>query len=281
MVVVMIVFDEICFREPTGFSGLPQVESYIRPYSLYKFVVASSVQLLRWVNFNWTANVLGALLWEPAESIKAAKDLNYGKSLDFHDFGMNPKKLSEKQLSQTPILALHGKNGTQGTFLGAGEFFQKNGIGPLFTVNLSDGELTEKDREIIDEKILEIKRLYGRDDIQIDLIGYSRGAEMALYAALPKDSYRIHEGYCCQTKKWEEFRPEVRRIIRIGSMTTFKEWSHLSLTMQKAIWEIRGMDDIHMPETSYCVNKVEVEGVGHLGLPSHIFVLRALKSLLS
>ena len=273
--------DECLLREPTGFSGYPVLESYCSsPHDVYKHIVATSMQFLRSAQWTWTANVVGALLWEPRAAIETGIALQGGKESEFHYFGLNPTQLNEWQKDRTPILALHGKNGNQGMFLKMGEFFEKNQIGPLFTVNLCAGELTEKNREIIDQKITEIQTLYGRE-IQIDFLGYSLGAEEALYAALVKDSYRIHEGYCYQTRSWEKWRPEVNRIIRIGSMTLEEEWKHLSDSMKPMVWEIYGGDDIHMPEPSFACHSVKIDGVGHVGLISSPSVFKILKTLMS
>lgn len=71
-------------------------------------------------------------------------------------------------------------------FTSMGKFFQDEEMGPIFTVNLADGELTEKDCGVVNAKIKEIQALYGRE-VKVDLVGYSRGAELAFYLALPKE----------------------------------------------------------------------------------------------
>ncbi len=271
---------DACLREPTGFSGYPVLENYLSPYCIYKHLAATSVQFLRRLEWLWTASVVGALLWEPREAIRAGNALSIGKEQTFLHFGMNPTRLMEWQKDRIPILALHGKNGNQGMFLKMGEYFERNRIGPLFTVNLCPGELTEKNRKIVDQKIAEIQTLYGHN-VKIDLLGYSLGAEEALYSALPRDSYRIHNGYCYQTESWDYWRPEVNRVIRIGSMTLKDEWDHLSDSMKKVLWEIRGLDDIHMPEPSFAHHRVEINGVGHVGLVSSPSVFNTLKTLMS
>lgn len=271
--------EDVCLREPTAFSGYSLPESYFHPYYLYKFAIASGVQFLRQIQWYWTANVVGALLWEPRQAFKAGADLEKGKVETFQHFGMNPTNLQEWQIGRTPILALHGKNGSQGMFLKMGEYFERNRLGPLFTVNLSDGELCEEDRDIIDAKIAEIQRVCECE--KVDLLGYSRGAEMALYAALEKESYRIYNGYCYQARKWKTWRPEVGKIIRIGSMTTKEEWKHLSHPMQESLWEIRGLDDIHMPEPSFAKHAIEIDGVGHVGLVSSPLVFAVLDSVVT
>jgi len=191
--------------------------------------------------------------------------MNEGKGEEFHIFGMNPTQLTEKQLAKRPILALHGKNGNQGAFLSMAEAFQKVGVGPLFTLNLCDGELTMVDRDRINAKIQEIEALYGRE-VEVDLIGYSRGAEMALYMGLQKNSWHIKDGgYCYQDREWEMMRSNVGRIFRIGSMTTEEEWRKLPEEIRSRIYEIRGSEDILMPEKSMAYHQFEVYS-GHVGL---------------
>ncbi|MCB1107209.1 MAG: hypothetical protein KDK76_03845 [Chlamydiia bacterium] len=270
--------SDVCVREPTAFSGYPECEDRFSPYYLYKFVIASGMQFLRQAEWFWAANVMGALLWEPRNAIKAGQDLQVGKGGPFQFFGMNPTELLPWQVGRIPILALHGKNGTQGMFLQMGKYFQEHQIGPLFTVNLAEGELTEADCDTIDQKIEEIKRICRCE--KVHLLGYSRGAEIAPYAALERGTYHINNGFCYQSKHWTNWREDIGLIIRIGSMTTQEEWKHFSREMQETIWEIRGLDDIHMPEPSLAIHHIEVSETGHLGLVSSKVVFDHLHSIL-
>ncbi|QVL56687.1 MAG: hypothetical protein KFB93_04710 [Simkaniaceae bacterium] len=267
-----------CVREATGFIGYPTYESEgLDLYYLYKHFVASAVQYLRKMEWQWAASVLGALLWEPKVSIQAGTTINKGRVDKFQVYGMNPEVIEDKE--KTPTLAFHGKNGSQGMFLPLGKYFQEHDMGPLFTLNLSEGELTERDLSAINAKIDEIQKLYGRK-VKINFIGYSLGAELALYAALQKDSWRIEEGGRCFLNPVTRWREEVGKIIRIGSMTLQTEWKMLSDEMKESIYEIRGMDDIHMPEPSYAINQYQVDGVGHVGLVSSSLVFDQLKIIL-
>lgn len=69
---------------------------------------------------------------------------------------MNPTLLTPEQQTKTPILLLHGRDGSQGMFTAMGKFFQEEKMGPVFTVNLADGELTEKDCGVVNAKIKHI-----------------------------------------------------------------------------------------------------------------------------
>lgn len=225
-----------------------------------------------------TANLFGALLWEPKEAIGAGLAMRKGHDKLFQHHGMNPTHLLDWQKGCTPILALHGKDGTQGHFMKMGEYFLEHRIGPFFTVNLSSGELTQKDIEIVEQKLAEIKKLCGCE--KVHLLGYSRGAELAHYIAQEPGSFTMNNGYCRQLKKSSHWRTDIECIIRIGSMTNQKEWETLSKEMQAHVWEVRGLDDIHMPERSLAGKQaVEIAGIGHLGLMTSTKVFSELKRI--
>lgn len=248
---------------------------------LYKFCISCLVQQLRMWELRWQATVVGALFWEPLKSLQAGMAMNEGKEREFHPYGVNPVELTEKQLNSTPILALHGKNGTQGTFLAMARAFQEGDVGPLFTLNLCEGELTMEDQMRIDAKIQEIQALYG-EKVAVDLIGYSRGAEIALYMGLPTESWHIEEGgYCYQDRSWDRMRSDIGRIFRIGSMTLPEEWDKLSEPIRDRIYEVRGTEDILMPEKSLAYHQLEVYE-GHVGLvdsPSvHAYLINQIKA---
>jgi len=288
---MQVEFEEGAVRVPTASDVAaldyptfewPEEETVLKSVaSIYKFVISCLVQQLRMWQLRWQANVVGALFWEPLKSIQMGMHLKEGKEKEFHLFGMNPAELTEQQLASRPILALHGKNGTQGTFISMAKAFQKASVGPLFTLNLCPGELTMEDRDRIDAKLQEIETLYGHP-VQVDLIGYSRGAEMALYMGLRKDAWHIDQGgYCYQDKEWEVMRPTIGRIFRIGSMTTQEEWDQLPDSIRGNTYEIQGSEDIHMSEKSLASNTLEVYE-GHVGLPDspavHQWIISILES---
>ncbi|MCB1115209.1 MAG: hypothetical protein KDK71_01970 [Chlamydiia bacterium] len=267
-----------CVREATGFSGYVDLEEESLYYR-YKQVVANVTQYFRQNEWQGAARVFAALAWEPLTSIYAGWAIQKGKSPSYTLSGMNPEVLTEKEKMQTPILLLHGRGGSQGMFEEMGAFFEQEGIGPVFTVNLTDGELNEGDFDIVEAKIQEIQKLYGRE-VKIDLVGYSRGAEFALYMALPKENWWIEEGGKCYLFPSTSWRNEVGKVIRIGSMTLQKEWNQLSSDMYDSIYEIKGRDDLHMPEPSYAKNRIDIDGVGHVGLVSSPLVFEKLKQIL-
>ncbi|NGX51246.1 MAG: hypothetical protein K1060chlam2_01111 [Chlamydiae bacterium] len=233
---------------------------------IYKYTISCLVQQLRMWELRWQANVVGALFWEPLKSIQAGISLSEGREREFHHYGMNPLTLTEEQRARPPILALHGKNGTQGTFISMAKAFQKAEVGPLFTLNLHSGELSMEDSLLIDAKIQEIKALYNRE-VKVDIIGYSRGAEMALYMGLQQGSWHIKKGgYCIQDRAWDVMRPDIGRIFRIGSMTLPEEWEKLPEEYRDKLFEARGSEDILMPEKSLAYHQFELYE-GHVGLP--------------
>lgn len=269
-----------CVREATDFSGYPEYQGTgLDLYQGYKHLVATVMQFLRKQGLQGAARVFGALSFEPIVSIYAGLDIWNGKVAYFDKYGMNPTVLTESEKQHPPTLLLHGRDGSQGMFTALGAYFKENKMGPLFSVNLADGELTEEDFDVVDQKIEEIKALYGRD-VKINIVGYSRGAELALYMALPKDKWWIQEGGKCYLSPVTRWRDEIGKVIRIGSMTLLSEWKMLSDEMKASIYEIRGKDDIHMPQPSCALNQYEVDGVGHVGLVSSPKVFDKLKRIL-
>lgn len=266
-------------REATGFSEYPSLEK-TSLYHGYKYIVAAATQFFRSCNWNGVARVFAALAWEPIVSVWAGLDIRRGKVETFDLYGMNPTSLSLEQKRQSPILLLHGRDGSQGMFSAMGAFFKTEEMGPVFTVNLSDGELTEDDYGVVNDKIEEIQKLYG-EKIKIDLIGYSRGAELAFFMALPKEKWSMDGQGRCLMFPANEWRDEIGKIIRIGSVTLPKEWERITPAMRLSIYEIRGCDDLHMPERSEAIHCYEVEGVGHVGLVSSPLVFDRLKMILS
>lgn len=266
-------------REATGFSGYPELEQ-TNLYHGYKYVVGMATQFFRSYNWQGTARVFAALAWEPLTSVWAGLDINRGKVETFNLYGMNPEILTDEQKTRTPILLLHGRDGSQGMFTSMGKFFRDEEIGPVFTVNLADGELTEKDCDVVNAKIKKIQALYGRE-VKIDLVGYSRGAELAFYMALPKEKWSIGDQGSCSLFPVSEWRQEIGRVIRIGSMTLPKEWAKMTQEMKGNIHEIRSRDDLHMPGRSEAIHQYEIEGVGHVGMVSSPLVFEKLKAILA
>ena len=234
---------------------------------MYTFLITCLVLFLRKHKKSKVALVLGALLIEPFNCVRKVYDHLKGSKKNYSEYGLNPTDLSANQLKKTPILFLQGRQGNQGAFRYFASAMSKEGsLGPIFTVRLECGDLKMSDLEIIDIKIQEIQRLYKKRLISLNLVGYSRGAELALYAALPKNVFHIDDrSFCYACSKWTCWRPEIGKIIRIGSKTLLKEWEALSPKMQKSIYEVTGALDVLMPGLPYSKQSFSVES-GHVGL---------------
>lgn len=265
-------------REATGFTGYPTLEE-TSLYHGYKHLVATTTQFFRGQNWQGVARVFAALAWEPITSIWAGMDISRGKGQIFNLHGMNPTSLTTEQKGKNPVLLLHGRDGSQGMFTAMGAFFKSEEIGPVFTINLADGELTEDDYVVVNGKIEEIQKLYGRE-VKVDLVGYSRGAELAFYMALPKEKWSMDGLGRCLMFPASEWRSVIGKVIRIGSMTLPEEWNKITSEMKQNVYEIRSRDDLHMPEKSYANHCYEIEGVGHVGMVSSPLVFDRLKLIL-
>lgn len=267
-------------RDATGFTGYPTLEE-TSLYHGYKHLVATITQFFRGQNWQGVARVFAALAWEPITSVWAGLDISRGKAKTFNLHGMNPTFLTaEQKKKKTPTLLLHGRDGSQGMFTAMGAFFKGEEVGPVFTVNLAEGELTEDDYDVVNGKIEEIQKLYGRE-VKIDLVGYSRGAELAFYMALLKEKWSMDGQGKCFMFPASRWRKEVGKVIRIGSTTLPEEWDKITPAMKENVYEIRSRDDLHMPGESFATHQYEVEGVGHVGMVSSPLVFDKLKTIIA
>ena len=255
-----------------------RVKHYIQDF--YAFLMTCLVLFLRKRKKKRIALVLGALLLEPLNCFRKLKDHLKGIQKDYNEYGLNPKFLKDHQLKKPPILFLQGRHGNQSAFRYLASILAKEGlVGAIFTVNLTSGELKMSDLEKVDNKIKQVQNLFKNRPFSLTLVGYSRGAELALYGALPKGAFQIKdEGYCYAASKWTCWRPEIGKIIRIGSTTLLEEWKALTPDMQSSIYEIRGCWDVLMPDSSYSKNSLTVQS-GHVGLLYSQEVIEYLKEL--
>lgn len=76
-------------------------------------------------------------------------------------------------------------------------------------------------------------------------------------------------------------RSDIGRIFRIGSMTLPEEWNKLSEPIRDRIYEVRGTEDILMPEKSLAYHQLEVYE-GHVGLVDspcvHAYLMNQIKA---
>lgn len=240
-------------------------------WAVWKHFVATLVHSLRMAKWKFSANVCGALAIEFFPCLKNVYNESFDTKEQYTEFGVNPTELSSDFAKKAAILLLHGKDGNQAQMRAlARHIAQKPVLGPVFTVNLNGGEMTMDDKDIVEKKLQEIEALYHvkGQPFRFDVVGYSRGAELAHYLALPKDSWKIENGFCnYKTASFSVWRPEFRKMIRIGSVLLEKEKSPLADDMLSQIYELTGWDDILMPQSSLLKegHQLHVES-GHVGL---------------
>lgn len=104
-----------------------------------------------------------------------------GKRENFTYYGMNPKELTPEIACNDPVLLIHGRGGNQSCWLPLAKRLQKDGIAPVYTLNLPQ----ENWKECLVAKIMEIRNQYslvnGKDSVvRIHIIGHSLGAIYAV-----------------------------------------------------------------------------------------------------
>jgi len=247
--------------------------------SLYYGCVARVVYFFRYYDWKQTANTVAALMAETRSALYTGYWLPWGKEKAFHYYGLNPESLTAAQKEDPAILLLHGKGSNQSVWIELAKTFQEKGISNVFTLNSNDGELTDEDIPLLEAKLQEIQALYGEKQAKIILIGHSRGAEFSLYAGLPRDTFKLDDGYCYQTKKWEAFRSEILLIVRLGSPLLKEERDQLPQEMQDCVYEIDGLRDLIIPDRS--VDPYYQADCGHIELLYHSGVHQKIVELVS
>lgn len=123
------------------------------------------------------------LLGEPVEALLFGLRMPRGETDTFHEYGLNPTELSESQKEYAPALLIHGNYHNQSAWLPLAKYLHDTSYpGPIFTVNLPSGPITDRDYEIINHKCAEIRRL---TEIPIAMIGHSRGGVFIFYTHRP------------------------------------------------------------------------------------------------
>lgn len=221
--------------------------------------------------------VSSAITWihEPKTNIKAALTFLLGVKKKFNFYNLNPI-ITESNAVKNPILLLHGNYHNQSAWLSLAKILQKNNIGPVFTVNLHNGPVTEKDQWIVDEKVNSIKQQYyhlGRKDVRIHLVGHSRGALLAFLYSLDQDNNKKNV-----IQNWRE---DIGRIIRMGHPTTIEEKQILATPLLNSLFDIVATrDKIVTRESSLSDEQKFIINCGHLELlyskQAHQIVLNLL-----
>ena len=79
------------------------------------------------------------------------------------------------------------------------------------------------------------------------MVGYSKGAEYAHYFALKEDIWEIDNGFCrYKTTRFDGWRKEFGKMIRIGSPLLATEKIPLHPSMLSSVYEITGGGGILM-----------------------------------
>lgn len=222
----------------------PKVSYLERISNSYQSAIKNFVIYLRRHRWKITAMVLGTFLAEPWSVLKAGvlKICNWKKHFNFYN--MNPKTLSTAQMSQTPILLIHGNYHDQSAWLSMGKVLKN--VGPVYTVNLPGGYITQRDWDTVARKIEEIKSKCP-SFTQVALIGHSRGGIIS--------SIMLQQ------------RSDIKQAISIGEVSYRNTIESMDPHVRNRLYEITGKHDVLVTQSSFLPadHKKEVN-VGHLGL---------------
>jgi len=187
---------------------------------------------------------------------------------DFNYYNLNPKALDEKYADQEPILLIHGNYHNQSAWLSLTHKLKKENFGPVYTVNLPGGCVTEADDNIIKNKIEHIQSQYAklnRPDVKINLIGHSRGGYMAHRCA-----YKITIEGKVYFRHSAELKKEIGKVISIGTVVDEYDINNCQRSdpdFNKRYFEITGDNDILARESSLLSDtQKKAIPVGHLEL---------------
>ena len=194
------------------------------------------VQIFEDKGYYRVAHAVSAILFETKTVLSLGYQLPLGWMPSFTWYGVNPTELSATQLESNPVLLLHGNSNTQGVWLSVAEQLQLEYPGPVFTINLNNGNYNPADKVLIEEKFTEIKNLYAQYDItncQIHLVGHSRGAYLAYYESMDPEQWSItvdgqigvNNPHDCPLLK---FRPDVGRVINRHQELTLDALNQIS-----------------------------------------------------
>src|ERR1700722_825929 len=170
------------------------------PETRYRDSIRSFVELLTRASLNLPAMVLGTFLSEPLQALRAGVLCPFGWMQAFHFHNLNPHEVAEEHKSLRPILLIHGDYHNQSAWLTLASFLKRENIGPVYTVNLPNGPITDVDYRILNKKVDEIIKKHPQK-IQIDIVGHSRGGDIAYDFALQRPQ-------------------DIRKVIKMGSILT-------------------------------------------------------------
>ena len=258
-------------NSPTDSTGglrriLPKEKPFLRKIGdAYRHSILDLVNALQSKDFFVTSLVVGTLLTEPLEALKAAALSFSMLKKRFNYYGMNPVTLTPEQLKRNPVLLIHGNYHNQSAWIPLAKELQKNNLGPIYTVNLPSGKITQKDIEIIEKKIEQIKMQYKQhniDDIKIDLVGHSRGSTLAQMRTWWMYEDKGNE----YTLRWK-LHNDIRKIITLGTVVEYHDYVKSGdSNCNDRIHEITGQYDILAKDARSAFKKKKIINAGHLGL---------------
>lgn len=213
--------------------------------------------------------VIGTILTEPLNALRAAWNTPYGWGEKFSYYGLNPENLSAEQRTQKPLLLIHGNYHNQSGWLSFAKTLQESYKGPVFTVNLPSGQITDADYAIVERKIEEITRKYlGAKNVRINLVGHSRGGYVASFSAF---SYQDRDG---ARHYGHNPKVNIHKVISIGNVLSENQIHDIQSTISernfpsiRSLFEITGEFDVLVREKSHLPVQQHAEfSTGHLGL---------------
>ena len=238
----------------------------------YLLCVKSLVLYLRSFGWKITAAVTASFLGEPICNFMASVCYLLGLVKPFRFYDLNPKEITKEQAEKRPIILIHGNYSNPSNWLSFAKELKKHDLGPVYTVYLNSGNLTEKDVTIINRKMDEIRvhySSYGKKPV-FDLVGHSRGAEMAFLMGLDKKCWKISDsGKISISKEQYSINPSIGKIVRLG-LSTSKTWlSHIKPDLLSKLHEVDGEYDIIREDDEYSSLDSKhklVVSCGHLGV---------------
>lgn len=229
--------------------------------------------------------VFATILFEFIECLKYTGRFLLAYKPHFSFYGLNPKKLTKEQKEYDPVILLHGNYANQSTWLSLASKLAKNYKGPVFTINLDNGNYTQRDFDIIETTISNIKQLYNFDDpnqVITHIVGFSRGAGLARYMSYDKSQVSVKNGDIYRVEdEYMKYRPDVGRVIMIGSGSKPPFYDTNSEVADKFRY-IHGTKDLLWTDKVQLKNehRVDVES-GHAGLVNHPDTHKAIFSWLN
>lgn len=247
---------------------------------MYRTTIQRLVGFLKRRGWSDLSSVLGTILVEPWQALKAGLMEAASWKKPFNFYGMNPQVLTEEHLKRRPLLLIHGNYHNQAAWLSLAKTFQAHALGPLYTVNLPSGLITQKDYQLIQSKIEEIQAQYQHhhvDRVKIDLIGHSRGAFLAFRLAWTIPKERGH-------RMWQR-NEAISHVIKMGSTLNLREIEKLQEVdphFRDRLYELVGTQDILEPKPSLLSPQHQkIIETGHLkmltSLEAHETILQWLK----